>query len=263
MHFINRPRWEFEGKEKLSIMSTNDQKASELEIFEKMDIAELEQYIQKNPYNQYYKNKDAWRIYAYRLLNGTGCPKDSGKALDYFEKIANEDTLAALQAGQCYYYGIGTSQDLKEALKYFKCTSDNLGPISRTGYLWQGKCLLKMQKGQEAIECLKQVMKGVKLPKEIRYAKPEIINEAKCLLGLCYYYGIGVEENKETAFKYLKEAALEKGANLTAQYYLAQCYQNGIGTKQNPERAEHWRSMCFEQDYKKSASEMEELLGIL
>ena len=234
----------------------------ELEELEKMDVAELEQYIQNHPYDQYYKNKDAWRIFAYRLLNGIGCPKDPGKALDYFETIAHVDASAALQAGQCYYYGIGTSQDLKEALKYFKYSSDNLGLISRTGYLWQGKCLLKMQKGQEAIECFEQVMKTAQSRKGPAYTKPEIIKEAKCLLGMCYYYGIGVKENKETAFQYLKEAALEEGANLIAQYYLAQCYQYGIGTEQNPERAEHWRSVCFEQNYKELESTIEDLLGV-
>ena len=148
---------------------------------------------------------------------------------------------------KCYYYGIGTSQNLKEALKYFKCASNDLGPISKTGYLWQGKCLLKMQKGQEAIVCLERVIEGIKSPKKIMYAKPEIIKEAKYLLGMCYYYGVGVEENKETAFQYLKEASLG---------------QNGIGTEPNPERAEHWRSMCFEQNYKELVNEMEELLGI-
>ena len=94
------------------------------------------------------------------------------------------------------------------------------------------------------------------------YAKPEIIKEAKYLLGMCYYYGGGVEENKETAFQYLKEASLGENASLAAQYYLARCYQNGIGTEPNPERAEHWRSMCFEQNYKELVNEMEELLGI-
>ena len=37
---------------------------------------------------------------------------------------------------------------------------------------------------------------------------------------------------------------------------------SNIGTEPNPERAEHWRSMCFEQNYKELVNEMEELLGI-
>ena len=82
----------------------------------------------------------------------------------------------------------------------------------------------------------------------------DIIECEDCLLG--------VEENKETAFQYLKEASLGENASLAAQYYLARCYQNGIGTEPNPERAEHWRSMCFEQNYKELVNEMEELLGI-
>lgn len=235
---------------------------SESVNFEKMDIAELEEYVQNHPYDNYYKYKRAWYVYACRLLDGKGCTKDPGKALDYFEEIASKSASAALQAGQCYYYGIGTSQNLKEALKYFKCASDGLPPVSKTGYLWQGKCLLKMQKGQEAVECLEQVMRGVKLPRQIVYAKPEIMKEAKCWLGVCYYYGVGVKENKKTAFQYLHEASLGDEASLAAQYYLARCYQNGIGTEVNLERAEHWRSMCFEQNYKEVVNEMEELLGI-
>ena len=235
---------------------------SESVNFEKMDIAELEEYVQNHPYGDYYIYMHAWYVYACRLLDGKGCTKDPGKALDYFEEIASKSASASLQAGQCYYYGIGTSQNLKEALKYFKCASNDLGPISKTGYLWQGRCLLKMQKGQEAIVCLERVIEGIKSPKKIMYAKPEIIKEAKYLLGMCYYYGVGVEENKETAFQYLKEASLGENASLAAQYYLARCYQNGIGTEPNPERAEHWRSMCFEQNYKELVNEMEELLGI-
>ncbi len=237
---------------------------SESEKFEKMDISELEEYVQNHPHDDCKLYERAWYVYACRLLDGTECSQNPRKALDYFEELAvnKKNSSAALQAGQCYYYGIGTSQNLKEALKYFKCASNDLGPISRTGYLWQGKCLLKMQKGQEAIVCLERVMEGIKSPKKIMYAKSEIIKETKCWLGMCYYYGVGVKEDKKTAFRYLHEASLGDGASLAARYYLARCYQNGIGTDANPERAEHWRSVCFEQDYKELVSEMEGMLGV-
>ena len=234
------------------------------EELEQMPMSELEQYIQSHPYDQYYKNKTAWLIYACRLLNGIGCPKDPGKALDYFEELAAaRENPAALQAGKCYYQGIGTSSDYHEALKYFEQVSNWPDSISREGYLWKGKCLLKMKnREQEAVNCFKQVMQGIKTPKQILHAKPKVKNDAQCLLGMCYYYGIGVKENKETAVQYLKEAALGNEANLAAQYYLADCYQKGIGTEVNLERAEHWRSMCFEQNYKELVNEMEEVLGI-
>ena len=107
---------------------------SESVNFEKMDIAELEEYVQNHPYGDYYIYMHAWYVYACRLLDGKGCTKDPGKALDYFEEIASKSASASLQAGQCYYYGIGTSQNLKEALKYFKCASNDLGPISKDIY---------------------------------------------------------------------------------------------------------------------------------
>ena len=234
------------------------------EQLEQMPMSELEQYIQSHPYGQYYKYMTAWYVYARRLLNGNGCPKDPGKALDYFEELAAaQHNSAALQAGKCYYQGIGTSSDYHEALKYFEQVSNWPDYTSREGHLWKGKCLLKMKnREQEAVNCFKQVMQGIKTAKQIQYAKLKVKNEAQYLLGVCYYYGIGVKENKETAVQHLKKAALGNDANLTAQYYLAHCYQNGIGTEVNLERAEHWRSMCFEQNCKKLVDEMKEVLGI-
>ena len=245
---------ELRAKKKLFEMNTGN--------FERMDMIDLEQYTLNHPYENRYKNRNAWYVYGCRLLDGRGCPKDPEKALDHFEEISCKDSRAALQAGFCYYNGVGTSQDMEEALKYFRRVSDVLGIISREGYLWMGKCLLKIQKGQEAIACLKKVMENVKVLNKIVHAKPEIEKEAKCLLGMCHYYGIEVKENKEIALQYFKEASLGERANLIAQYYLSHCYQKGIGTKVNPKRAEHWRSICFEQDYKGLVNEMKNMVGV-
>ena len=127
------------------------------EQLEQMPMSELEQYIQSHPYGQYYKYMTAWYVYARRLLNGNGCPKDPGKALDYFEELAAaQHNSAALQAGKCYYQGIGTSSDYHEALKYFEQVSNWPDYTSREGHLWKGKCLLKMKnREQEAVNCFK------------------------------------------------------------------------------------------------------------
>ena len=52
---------------------------SESVNFEKMDIAELEEYVQNHPYGDYYIYMHAWYVYACRLLDGKGCTKDPAK----------------------------------------------------------------------------------------------------------------------------------------------------------------------------------------
>lgn len=69
--------------------------------------------------------------------------------------------------------------------------------------------------------------------------------DAQRLLGHCYYYGKGVEQNKVAAVKWYRLAA-ELG-NTNAQHDLGTCYHNGEGVKQDFKEAVKWHRCAAEQ----------------
>ncbi|RGB35179.1 kinase-like domain-containing protein, partial [Rhizophagus diaphanus] len=64
------------------------------------------------------------------------------------------------------------------------------------------------------------------------------------LLGLFYYYGIGVEEDDNKAFELFSEAA-ENNYSI-AQIYLAKCYNDGYGTEENKNLSFKWYQRAVE-----------------
>ena len=69
--------------------------------------------------------------------------------------------------------------------------------------------------------------------------------EAQNELGICYYNGCGVKENKAEAAKWVRKAA-EQG-HAEAQYNLGLCYENGWGVEKNATEAEKWYKLAAEQ----------------
>lgn len=68
---------------------------------------------------------------------------------------------------------------------------------------------------------------------------------AQCRLGICYYYGQGIEQDYTKAVYWFKKTA-EQG-NALAQCYLGSCFYNGQGVEQDYTQAFNW--------YKKSAEQ--------
>lgn len=64
-------------------------------------------------------------------------------------------------------------------------------------------------------------------------------------MGLNYYKGNGVPEDKAKAFECWKQAAEQGFPN--AQYYLANCYQRGEGVPINKKEAVQWFRKAAEQ----------------
>ncbi|KAG9287095.1 hypothetical protein G9A89_000989 [Geosiphon pyriformis] len=62
--------------------------------------------------------------------------------------------------------------------------------------------------------------------------------QRRCLLALFYDFGIGVDVNREMAFKLYKEAAEDD--DLLAQIEVGRSYETGIGVEKNPEKAFWW-----------------------
>ncbi|OON96228.1 MAG: hypothetical protein ATN36_06185 [Epulopiscium sp. Nele67-Bin005] len=79
----------------------------------------------------------------------------------------------------------------------------------------------------------KEVFGWYKKSSEQNYA-PALMN-----LGLCYKFGLGIEESSTTAFLYLSKSA-ELLETAKSCYNLAICYEEGYGTIQNISLAKDW-----------------------
>ena len=71
--------------------------------------------------------------------------------------------------------------------------------------------------------------------------------EAPWRLGLCYKEGTGVLLNEQKAFDCFLNASENADPSVMAQFELAQCFHYGIGTEQDIEKAKFW--------YRKAADE--------
>ena len=64
------------------------------------------------------------------------------------------------------------------------------------------------------------------------------VAKAQFRLAVCYYYGEGVEKDREKAVEWWTKAA--KQGHAESQYHLGVCYENGNGVKRDPEEAKKW-----------------------
>ncbi len=72
--------------------------------------------------------------------------------------------------------------------------------------------------------------------------------EAQYNLGVCYYTGTGIKEDKEEAAHWYRKAA--ENGNAMAQYNLGNCYYTGTGIKEDKEKAVLWYRKAAEQGNK-------------
>ena len=78
-------------------------------------------------------------------------------------------------------------------------------------------------------------------------ALAELGNEdAQCQLGVCYKFGLGVEEDEVQAATWYGKAA--ESGNADAQCILGNCYKEGYGVEQDDDMAVYWYAKSAEQD---------------
>ena len=70
------------------------------------------------------------------------------------------------------------------------------------------------------------------------------------VLGNCFYYGKGIEQDYEKAVYYYKLGA--KKGNSSAQYYLGDCYYSGYGVIKNYKKAVYYYELAAKQGHKKA-----------
>ena len=74
--------------------------------------------------------------------------------------------------------------------------------------------------------------------------------DAQYNLGVCYYNGYGVAQDKGEAVKWYRKAAEQGFAD--AQYWLGVCYYNGYGVAQDYDEAVKWIRKAAEQGHAKA-----------
>ena len=80
----------------------------------------------------------------------------------------------------------------------------------------------------------------------LKRASEEKVLQAQFLLGLCYQWGMGTEEDSKEAVRYYQLAATSGYAS--AQSSLAACYERGIGVTKNGEQALFWYDRAAAQN---------------
>lgn len=173
-----------------------------------------------------------------------GVEFDAQKAMDYMTEAAEYGyPYAQYKAGYYHYYGLIES-DIPKGLEWFNKAYDQGYPYAA---LMLGDYYL-YNHGEEG-----------EYDKAFDYYKfaesKDCISEG---LGVCFEYGLGVEENNTEAFKYYNLAA-ERGYT-SAKYRLGLCYKYGTGTTENPSEAYNWFSQAVEDEHSNAQYEVAMML---
>lgn len=159
---------------------------------------------------------------------GTGLQQDYDKAFYWYKQSAlQEDADALSRLGECYLNGFGVICDEEKAIKLFQesasqGSSEGIGNLGQAYYWGMGveKDLKKaISLMEEATQQGQDVYYGLlgnayyqlgdydKAVYNLQFAAEQGDGRAQLLLGDCYLYGIGVEENESIAKMWYNKAA--------------------------------------------------------
>jgi TPR repeat protein len=152
-----------------------------------------------------------------------GLECDIVKAADYMRRAADSNhPFAQYKLGCYYYYDMINSENDSEndtGLEYIRMAYEN--GSAQASLVMGDFCLYD---GGADIETAFRYYKQA--------AEHDFISEG---IGLCYFFGIGVEKNEKEAFRYFSIAADRN--YIAAKYRLGLCYKYGKGVKRNPVEA--------------------------
>jgi uncharacterized protein len=156
---------------------------------------------------------------AYR--NGRGVKRDTRKAFQFFEEAAQKGSAgAALSAGKCKAYGIGTCHCDAAAYRWFSFAAKN------------GE-----REAQYYLATIENTLSSIQLPDEeqiewLTESARRGFSPAIYELGNRLLYGHGVERNVERGIHLIRQAA--SLSNADAQFMLGRFYEMGEYLPYNP-----------------------------
>jgi TPR repeat protein len=153
-----------------------------------------------------------------------GLDFDPDRAMHYMEIAAGNNWAYAQYKMGCYYYYGMKEQDIERGMEYLRRAYGN------------GSALAALVIGDHHLYAREEGL-------DYRDAYPyyKFAEEHGCVsegIGLCYKYGIGIEENEAEAFKSFSIAA--DGGYTSAKYNLGLCYMHGTGTPVSLSEAYRW-----------------------
>lgn len=189
---------------------------------------------------------------------------DRTPAFDYCKKCVEDnenDVNALFQLGKCYYLGIGTEANKKEARKIFKrvIKLDSTNKVAKkyNRKMFCGKfywtivgfvvCLNWIVPFIDSCEVKQKAEKEFKFYQELVDINPTN-SESWYKLGKCYDNGYGTKENDVLAFKCYSNANEFDKKNAVYWNQLGFCYVNGIGTEINGEKVFECHKKALELD---------------
>jgi len=175
---------------------------------------------------------------------GLGTFEDKRESIRWFKTSADkyDHFLAQAYLGFAYYHGIGVSKSHSEAVKYYSKAAGqhHAGAQSNLGLCYEH---------------------GLGVPKDVRravkyydFAAQQGDIGAIYNVGFCYEKGIGVEMSYKKAVDYYQRSAEEGHTN--AQHQLALCLYYGNGLEQNLEEACHLFALAAEKGHAPSQRQL-------
>jgi TPR repeat protein len=171
---------------------------------------------------------------------GDGVEKDFETALLWYKRAAeggNHDAMSAL--GFIYYRGDGVEKDYNEAYHWFK--NDGFRGLP---YFVYADMFFYVDKDYSSAFML------------YRAALQQGVEEAGYKMGEMYFYGLGVEQNYDEAFKFLKyyngefEERFFDWAPAKVHFMLSEMYANGWGVEKDLQEAAKLRTAAEKgEDY--------------
>ena len=126
--------------------------------------------------------------------NGDGVETNKAEAVKWCRKAAEQgEGHAQFMLGMFYYFGDGVNQNKEEATKWFDAIQER-DPLMQ--YAW-GCNFLRLR----APELTKEAVKW------FRKAAEQGEAHAQFMLGMCYFNGVGITQDKTEAVKWLQKAA--------------------------------------------------------
>ena len=177
---------------------------------------------------------------------------------------------AQFDVAAMYQNGRGVKSDLSKAMEWYNKSAeqDNPKAVSRLKLIAANKdrfdkTLAQAEKGnaESQYKLGKMYTEGVgvnidhaKATEAFENAANQAYAKAEYNLGLNYYEGSGVTKNRKTAYKWFKAAA-EQG-DPAAQYYLGKMFASGSGVKQNYTTSLEWLTKSVEGGFNQARGEM-------
>ena len=177
---------------------------------------------------------------------------------------------AQFDVAAMYQNGRGVKSDLSKAMEWYNKSAeqDNPKAVSRLKLLEANKerfnkTLVQAEKGnaESQYKLGKMYTKGVGVNIDHAMATEAFENaanqgyaKAEYNLGLNYYEGSDVTRNRKTAYKWFKAAA-EQG-DPAAQYYLGKMFATGSGVKKNYTTSLEWLTKSVDGGFNQARGEM-------